>query len=197
MVEHGEQFRVRAMCQVLGVSRSSYYRWRHAPEGLRAREDRKLLVEIRTVNRRNRSRYGSPRIYRALKQGGIRCGKHRVERLMRRDGLRARVRRSFRVTTRWPRILWIGSSRWLAWMRSGRATSPTFGPRKDGSTWPHCWTSAPGGWWVGPVGSESFTSWRCPHWTWPCQRIGATSLDKIRALRIRADAQGNRCHVPG
>jgi len=100
MAEHGEEFRVRAMCQVLKVSRSGYYRWRHAPEGSRAREDRKLLVEIRTVYRRNRSRYGSPRIYRALRQGGIRCGKHRVERLMRRDGLRARARRSFRVTTR-------------------------------------------------------------------------------------------------
>jgi putative transposase len=100
MAEHGEEFRVSRMCQVLGVSRSGYYRWCHASEGLRAREDRKLLVEIRTVYRQNRSRYGSPRVYRELKQKKIRCGKHRVERLMRCDGLRARPRRSFRVTTR-------------------------------------------------------------------------------------------------
>jgi putative transposase len=88
------------MCQVLGVSRSGYYRWRQASEGLRAREDRKLLVEIRSVFRRTRGRYGSPRIYRELRQNKIRCSKHRVERLMRKEGLRARPRRSFRVTTR-------------------------------------------------------------------------------------------------
>jgi putative transposase len=100
MAEHGKEFRVCRMCQVLGVSRSGYYRFGHASEGVRAREDRKLLVEIRSVFRRSRGRYGSPRIYRELKQNQIRCGKHRVERLMRREGLRARPRRSFRVTTR-------------------------------------------------------------------------------------------------
>lgn len=100
MAEHGEEFPVGKMCQVLGVSRSGYYRWRQASEGVRAREDRKLLVEIRSVFRKSRGRYGSPRIYRELKQNQVRCSKHRVERLMRREGLRARPRRSFRVTTR-------------------------------------------------------------------------------------------------
>jgi putative transposase len=100
MVEHGKEFRVQAMCRVLGVSRSGFYRWRQHPEGPRAREDRKLLVHIRAVSQQSRGRYGSPRVYRALKEQGVRCGKHRVERLMRRDGLQARRRRSFRVTTR-------------------------------------------------------------------------------------------------
>jgi putative transposase len=100
MVQHGQQFRVQAMCRVLKVSRSGYYRWCRSSEGLRAREDRKLVVEIRAAYERSRGRYGSPRIYRELKEHGVRCGKHRVERLMRKAGLQAKRRRSFKVTTR-------------------------------------------------------------------------------------------------
>jgi putative transposase len=95
-----ESFRVQTLCRVLRVSRSGYYRWRRSSEGLRAREDRKLLVDIRTVYQKNRGRYGSPRVYRELKEQGVRCGKHRVERLMRKSGLQARRRRNFKVTTR-------------------------------------------------------------------------------------------------
>ena len=100
MVDHGEEFRVQGMCRVLGVSRSGFYRWRQHKEGSRAREDRRLLVQIRTVHEQSQRRYGSPRVYQALKKQGEPCGKHRVERLMRSDGLQARRRRCFRVTTR-------------------------------------------------------------------------------------------------
>lgn len=100
IVEHGKEFGVQGICRVLRVSRSGYYRWRQHPEGSRAREDRRLLVQIRTVHEQSQRRYGSPRVYQVLKKQGERCGKHRVERLMRRDGLQARRRRCFRVTTR-------------------------------------------------------------------------------------------------
>lgn len=100
MVEQGKSFGVPGMCRVLKVSRSGYYRWRRSSEGLRAREDRKLLVQIRAVYEKSGGRYGSPRVYRELKAQGVRCGKHRVERLMSQAGLRARRRRSFKVTTR-------------------------------------------------------------------------------------------------
>jgi len=100
MVDHGQEFRVQGLCRVLGVSRSGYYRWCQHPEGSRAREDRRLLVQIRTVHEQSQHRYGSPRVYRALRKQGELCGKHRVERLMRSDGLQARRRRCFRVTTR-------------------------------------------------------------------------------------------------
>jgi transposase InsO family protein len=100
MAHDGRQFRVAALCRVLRVSRSGYYRWRHSSEGLRAREDRKLLEQIRAVYEKSGGRYGSPRVYQELKEQGVRCSKHRVERLMRHAGLRARRRRNFRVTTR-------------------------------------------------------------------------------------------------
>ena len=100
MAKQATEFRVQRLCQVLRVSRSGYYRWRRASEGVRAREDRKLSVEIRAVYEQSRHRYGSPRVYRELRAQGVRCGRHRVERLMRTSGLMARPRRNFKVTTR-------------------------------------------------------------------------------------------------
>ena len=103
---HAGEFPVAWMCQVLGVSLSGYYAWMTRPESRRSREDRRLLLEIRTIYRQSRRTYGSPRIYRELRERHYRCGRHRVARLMRRDGLQGSYRRRFRVTTlskhRWP-----------------------------------------------------------------------------------------------
>ena len=100
MAEHGQEFPVTLMCQVLGVSRSGYYGWRQRPESQRAREDRQLLVQIRAVYKKSGGRYGSPRVHRQLKRQGQACGKKRVARLMGQNGLKSRRRRRFKVTTR-------------------------------------------------------------------------------------------------
>ncbi len=97
--KHAEQFDVETMCRVLEVSRSGYYAWRRRPLSRRAREDRQLLPKIRAIHERWRQSYGSPRIYRELKDNGVACGKHRVARLMREAGLRAKHKRRFRPTT--------------------------------------------------------------------------------------------------
>jgi len=94
------QFPVRRMCQVLEVSRGGYYDWLRRPKSQRAREDRRLGVEIRALFMKSHRRYGSPRIHRGLRHQGIRCSRKRVARLMRQEGLHARRRRRFRVTTR-------------------------------------------------------------------------------------------------
>ncbi len=103
---HACEHPVAWMCQVLGVSLSGYYAWLHRPESQRRRDDRRLLLEIRSIHRQSRRRYGSPRVYRELRGRGIACGRHRVARLMRQDGLEGSFRRRFRVTTdsrhRWP-----------------------------------------------------------------------------------------------
>ncbi len=100
MAQQAGQFRVTTLCGVFRVSRSGYYRWCRGAESRRAREDRKLQVEIRAVFRRSRGRYGSPRVYRELRQQGVLCGENRVARLMKEDGLQARRDRRFKVTTR-------------------------------------------------------------------------------------------------
>lgn len=87
------------MCQVLRVSRSGYYTWLSRPESDRSKSSSRLLSEIRIVHKRNRRRYGSPRITAELKESGLVCGENRVARLMRLNGICAKRRRKYRVTT--------------------------------------------------------------------------------------------------
>jgi transposase InsO family protein len=87
------------MCRVLGVSRSGFYEAESRGPTRRERADQRLLVEIRSIHRASKRRYGSPRVHDELKAQGIRCGKKRVERLMCEDGLCAKKKRRFRVTT--------------------------------------------------------------------------------------------------
>lgn len=93
-------FPVVRMCKVLEVSRGGYYDWLRRPESQRAREDRRLRLQVRSIFRESRRRYGSPRVHRELRRREVRCGRKRVARLMREEGLQARQRRRFRVTTR-------------------------------------------------------------------------------------------------
>jgi putative transposase len=98
--DHRAEFSVRRMCSVLSVSHGGFYGWLSRPESRRSREDRRLKVEIRSVFKKNKENYGSPRVHRELRQRSIDCGRHRVARLMREEGLQAKSRRAFRVTTR-------------------------------------------------------------------------------------------------
>jgi putative transposase len=90
---------VRSLCRVLRLSRSAYYARQHRPESRHAREDRRLLVYVHAAHRETREVYGAVKLWRALQQRGVACGKHRVARLRRQAGLTARRVRRFRVTT--------------------------------------------------------------------------------------------------
>ncbi len=90
---------VAVLCETLGVSRSGFYAWKRRPPSSRSQADARLAVEIVATHEKSRSRYGSPRVHRALRKRGIRVGEKRVARLMRRDGLVARQKRRFRRTT--------------------------------------------------------------------------------------------------
>jgi len=90
---------VALMCRVLQVSRSGYYAWCKRPAAPRTLKDQILALEVTTIHRKSRGRYGSPRVHAELRECGQRTGRKRVARLM-RAGLRARERRRFRRTTR-------------------------------------------------------------------------------------------------
>lgn len=92
--------RIGTLCRVLGVSRSGYYEWREREPSERARDDARLVEEIRRVHARHRGHSGAVKTWRVLRGEGIGCGKHRVARLRRRHGIVARRRRRFVVTTR-------------------------------------------------------------------------------------------------
>jgi putative transposase len=83
----------------MAVAPSGYYAWCARPASARACEETLLVAHIRTAHEESRKRYGSPRIYHALKAQGIACGRNRVARVMRKHGVAAKRRRRFRHTT--------------------------------------------------------------------------------------------------
>jgi transposase InsO family protein len=87
---------VALLCQTLSVSRSGYYAWRERRPSARARENLKLMQQIRHAFTANRRSYGSPRIAEALGCPGRR---NRIARLMHQDGIWARQRSKYRVAT--------------------------------------------------------------------------------------------------
>ncbi len=107
MHAHRREFRLRSMCRVLKISRSGYYDWRDRPDSRRALEDRYLLTRIRRIHDRSRQTYGTLKTWRALRDEGCRCGRHRIARLRRRHGIESRRRRRFRVTTQSRHQGWI------------------------------------------------------------------------------------------
>lgn len=91
---------MRQLCEILDVSRSAYYRWQKTGPSARERQNESLLPFVQEIHQQSRRTYGSPRIWDALRQQGIRCGRHRIARLMRLHGIRAKTKRRFKVTTR-------------------------------------------------------------------------------------------------
>jgi putative transposase len=90
-------FPLRLLCSVLRVSRSGYYAWlRRYPKGRRRLS---VLNAIKQVHKESRQSYGSPRVFRALKNGRVSVGKGTVERIMREHNIRGKKRRYFKRTT--------------------------------------------------------------------------------------------------
>ena len=99
MYDHRGIHRVRRMCRVLGVSASGYYAWLNRPESNRAREDRRLVVEIKAIHKENRGVYGSLRIHADLKDRKTHVSENRVARLMRENGIAAKQKKKYKATT--------------------------------------------------------------------------------------------------
>jgi transposase InsO family protein len=88
------------MYEVLGISRSGYYAWRKRPVSAREMANRELFKKIEAVYNENHGVYGSPRVYRELKNQGVACSENRVARLMRLRGLRAKQTKLYKTTTK-------------------------------------------------------------------------------------------------
>ncbi len=87
------------MCKILEISRSGFYAWVKRPESKRSVANRQLTNLIQGLFGESRQTYGSPRLHRALRHGGVLCGKNRVARLMRLSGIRPALKKAFRVQT--------------------------------------------------------------------------------------------------
>lgn len=97
--EHRQQWRIRLMCKVLGVSVSGFYGWLDRPASKRQQEDEKLTEQIIMFHCGSGCRYGSPRVYKDMKAAGYKLGEKRVARLMKRQGIQGKAKRKYKTTT--------------------------------------------------------------------------------------------------
>ncbi len=87
---HEQEFSVKRMSKVLGVSRSGYYAWKERRPSRRVQADEFMLVDIRAIYQQSRKTYGSPRIHAYLRKKGYICGRNWVARLMQQHQIVAR-----------------------------------------------------------------------------------------------------------
>src|SRR5262245_4892425 len=100
MLAEKAHYPIRVLARVLGVTASGYYAWHGRPPiPPQVRRNDTLRRRICLIHAESRGTYGSPRVLRALREDGLRVGRHRIMRLMRAAQLRGRPRRRFRVTT--------------------------------------------------------------------------------------------------
>jgi putative transposase len=90
---------VKELCELFEVSASGYYAWLDREPGKRAVTDQALSGQIQEIHASNRKVHGSPRIMKALRQKGVRCGRKRVARLMKQNGLQGAQKARFRPRT--------------------------------------------------------------------------------------------------
>jgi transposase InsO family protein len=99
--DHREAFEVKRLCQVLGVQRSSYYKWRASAAARTAREeaDAALAARIQRVHADSDGAYGAPRITAELREDGLAVNEKRIARVMRKFGIvGTHLRRKVRTT---------------------------------------------------------------------------------------------------
>ncbi|WP_435833290.1 IS3 family transposase [Streptomyces chengbuensis] len=99
--DHQRRFGVKRLCDILGLSRSSFYYWRRTAAARAARQvaEAELAARIRTVHQESDGTYGAPRITAELRDQGERINRKRVARVMRTIGLEGvRLRRRHRTT---------------------------------------------------------------------------------------------------
>ena len=102
MKENKNRYSVTKMTEVLGVSSSAYYKWLQRSDKIKAKEaDEIRLVElIRTIQKANKGRFGTPRIKDRLKiVYGLIVNKKRIEKLLKKYSLNARRSKRFIPTT--------------------------------------------------------------------------------------------------
>lgn len=106
VADHRDTFEVKWLCEIVEISRSSYYAWLDAAPARaeRAAADAALAEQIRAVQKAEGVEYGAPRITAELNDATIagdtgRVNHKRVARVMREHGIAGlRLRRKVRTT---------------------------------------------------------------------------------------------------
>ena len=84
--DHRADYDITTMCDLVGVSRSSFYAWVNHKPSARDIADIELTEIIKAIYEGSRCTYGVPRIYGQLRLRGHRVARSKVARLMRQAG---------------------------------------------------------------------------------------------------------------
>lgn len=90
IADHRRHWPVRLQCRVLGVSVSGFYDHVNRQPGPRQRRREQLSDRIKRIHAQSRSTYGSPRVFKQLKQEGVAVGRKTVASIMQSDDLRGK-----------------------------------------------------------------------------------------------------------
>jgi len=99
--DHRDTYKVKRLCQVLDLNRSSYYKWLEGADAraVRRRNDQALAEQIRRIHADSDGAYGAPRVTAELRETGMRVNHKRVARVMRTHSIvGVRLRRRVRTT---------------------------------------------------------------------------------------------------
>ena len=84
------------MCQIMGVSKSGYYKWLIASESTSAVKRREIVERIKASFFGSGKTYGSPRVHAELIKSGAEVSLSTVERLMKRLNLKSIIRKNWK-----------------------------------------------------------------------------------------------------
>ena len=90
---------MKLCCELFGVSKSGFYKWKNSLVGPRKSRDEELIKKIEKEFENSKKTYGSPRITRKLKLGGETVSENKVAKLMRENDLNATKKAAFRPKT--------------------------------------------------------------------------------------------------
>src|SRR4029079_2566749 len=93
------EHRVTLLCRCMRVTRSGFYAWVRRGLSARAQRDLVLRTKLRAFHAASHDRYGRPRPWKDLKEGGEAISEKRVRRLMREEGLHGKIPKRFKQTT--------------------------------------------------------------------------------------------------
>jgi putative transposase len=89
------EYPIQQLCQVLSISRSSYYDWRNAKTHRINAASKSMEDQVVAVFKANKRRYGTRRIVAELRHQDVQTSRYRVRKALYRNGLKAIQPRSF------------------------------------------------------------------------------------------------------
>ncbi|MCL2417102.1 MAG: IS3 family transposase [Bacteroidales bacterium] len=98
-MENKTDYTIGMMCDVLEVSRSSYYNWQSGRTFKPKKHKENMQIQIRNIYFQHKQRYGSPRIAAELRANGIQTSKQTVARYVKELELRSKRSKKYVATT--------------------------------------------------------------------------------------------------